>query len=143
EVVGKWQIVDIQHSETALDQCDSSSHYIDESYIKDHIHLHRHKFSHKGTFGHALLINGSYGKMGAAVLAARSCLRSGVGLLTCHVPRIGYSIMQISVPDSMVSFDQHEFYFHTNIDVSPYVAIGIGSGIDNPNGVCDALLHVI
>ncbi|HLU94170.1 MAG TPA: NAD(P)H-hydrate dehydratase [Membranihabitans sp.] len=143
EVVGKWQIVDIQHSETALEQCDSSSHYIDESYIKDHIHLHRHKFSHKGTFGHALLINGSYGKMGAAVLAARSCLRSGVGLLTCHVPRIGYSIMQISVPESMVSVDQHEFYFHTKIDVSPYDAIGIGSGIDNRNGVCDALLHVI
>lgn len=143
DVVGKWQIVDIQHSETAMGQCDSSSYYIDESYIKTHIDLHRHKFSHKGTFGHALLINGSYGKMGAAILAARSCLRSGVGRLTCHVPRIGYSIMQISVPESMVSVDQHEFYFHTKIDVSHYDAIGIGAGLDNRNGVCEALLHVI
>lgn len=142
-VVGDWKIIDIQLSKNALDQCETSAFYVDRSFIDSNIRIQRRKFSHKGTYGHALLINGSYGKMGAAILAARSCLRSGVGLLTCHVPRVGYPIMQISVPESMVSVDQHDFYFHTKLDVSPYDAIGIGSGIDNRNGVCDALLHII
>ena len=61
--------------------------------------------SHKGTYGHALLVAGSYGKMGAAVLAARACLRAGVGLLTVHVPRRGVDIMQVAVPEAMVSID--------------------------------------
>ncbi len=141
--VGTWYIIDIKLSKQAIEKCQSSNHFIDTSYIKGHIDLNRRKFSHKGTFGHALLVNGSYGKMGAAILAARACLRSGVGLLTCHVPHVGYTIMQISVPESMVSVDQHEFYFHTKIDVSGYDSIGIGSGLDNRNGVCEALLHVI
>ncbi len=141
--IGDWDVIDIQLSQSAIDQCDSNVHFVDNHFITEQIDLRRGKYSHKGTFGHALLINGSYGKMGAAILAARACLRSGVGLLTCHVPRIGYPIMQISVPESMVTVDQHEYYFHTKIDVSRYDAIGIGSGIDNRNGVCEALLHVI
>lgn len=143
DIIGDWVVIDIKLSEAALEKCDTHMYYLDAPFIKGYGDLSRKRFSHKGTFGHALLINGSYGKMGAAILAARSCLRSGVGLLTCHVPRIGYPIMQISVPESMVSVDQHEFYFHTKIDVSGYDAIGIGSGIDHGNGVCEALLHVI
>ena len=54
--------------------------------------------SHKGTYGHALLVAGSRGKMGAAVLGARACLRSGVGLLTVHVPACGVDIMQTAAP---------------------------------------------
>ena len=62
--------------------------------------------SHKGDYGHALLVAGSYGKMGAAVLAARACLRMGAGLLTVHVPRKGVDIMQTAVPEAMVSIDE-------------------------------------
>lgn len=61
----------------------------------------RNKFSHKGNYGHAALLCGSYGMMGAAVLAARSCMRSGVGKLTCFVPECGYEIMQLSLPEAM------------------------------------------
>lgn len=143
KIVGYWVVIDIKMSREALAKCKTDVHYLDTSFINKYANLSRRKFSHKGTYGHALLVNGSYGKMGAAILAARSCLRSGIGLLTCHVPRIGYPIMQVSVPESMVSVDQHEFYFHTKIDVSGYDAIGIGSGIDHRNGVCEALLHVI
>ena len=66
---------------------------------------------HKGTFGHALLIAGSYGKMGAAVLASRACLRAGVGLLTSHVPHMGYGIIQTAVPEAMASIDRHDSMF--------------------------------
>ena len=90
----------------------------------------RPKFSHKGRYGHALLVAGSYGMVGAAVLAARATLRSGVGLLTIHAPRCAYTVLQTSVPEAMVHTDTHE-YFITGLqtDASKYSAIGIGPGL--------------
>ena len=89
----------------------------------------RRKFSHKGTFGHGLLIAGSYGMMGAAVLAARACLRSGIGLLTTHVPKDGYEIMQTAVPESIVSIDKSKKHFTSLPELKKYSAIAIGCGI--------------
>lgn len=83
----------------------------------------RQSFSHKGSFGHALLVAGSEGKTGAAVLAARACLRSGVGLLTVHVPESGYIILQSSVPEAMSITELHEE------DVQRYAVWGIGPGL--------------
>ncbi len=71
----------------------------------------RKKFSHKGTYGHALLIAGGFGKMGAAVMASRACLRSGVGLLTTHVPGCGVAILQTATPETMCSIDPDEHMF--------------------------------
>ncbi len=86
--------------------------------------------SHKGHFGHALLIAGSYGKMGAAVLAARSCLRSGVGLLTVHVPRCGVDILQTAVPEAMLSIDDNDACWSVLPDhLERYDAIAIGPGL--------------
>jgi ADP-dependent NAD(P)H-hydrate dehydratase / NAD(P)H-hydrate epimerase len=83
----------------------------------------RNKFSHKGSFGHALLVAGSKGKMGAAVLAAHGCLRSGVGLLTCLVPEAGIDIMQISEPHAMAITAMEE------IAIERLAVIGIGPGL--------------
>jgi len=143
KVIGKWKIVDIQHSKKAIALCETNNYYIDKELILSQIHVRRRKFSHKGTFGHALLINGSYGKMGAAILAARSCLRSGVGLLTCHIPRVGYAIMQNAVPESMLSVDENDLFFTSKIDPKGFDAIGIGSGLDKNEGVAEALFHII
>ncbi len=90
----------------------------------------RDPFSHKGTHGHALILAGGYGKMGAAQLCAKSCLRSGAGLVTCHVPKSGYEIMQTAVPEAMVSTDFNTSFL-TNFegDLSKYDALGIGPGI--------------
>jgi len=89
----------------------------------------RPAFAHKGIFGHALLIAGSNGKMGAAVLAARACLRSGTGLLTAHVPSKGIMVMPVAVPECMTISDASEDIFTTCPDLSSYNAIGIGPGI--------------
>jgi NAD(P)H-hydrate epimerase len=90
----------------------------------------RKAFEHKGNFGHALLIAGSYGKMGAAVLCAKACLRSGVGLLTCHLPHCGYQIMQTAVPEAMVIADAGEKQVaELPSEIENYAAIGIGPGI--------------
>lgn len=94
----------------------------------------RNPDSHKGFYGHALLIAGSCGKMGAAVLAARACLRSGVGLLTVHVPRCGVDIMQTAVPEAMLSIDNDENIFTSlpsSLERFDAVAVGPGLGTDN------------
>ena len=87
------------------------------------------RFSHKGNFGHALLIAGSRGMMGASILSSRAALRSGVGLLTVHVPKTGNDILQGAVHEAMTSIDIHENYFSSIPDTLNYSAIGIGPGI--------------
>jgi len=90
----------------------------------------RNRFAHKGNFGHAMIVAGSYGKIGAAVLSAKACLRSGVGLLTCFIPKCGYEILQTSVSEAMVMTDANSSII-TKIDddVSKYDSIGIGPGL--------------
>lgn len=91
--------------------------------------IRRSKFSHKGTFGHALLIAGSYGKIGASVLAANACLRSGVGLLTAHLPHSGYPIMQTALPEAMCSIDPSDLMFTEFPSLDQFSAIGIGPAL--------------
>ena len=92
----------------------------------------RNPESHKGIYGHALLVAGSYGKMGAAVLAAQACLRTGTGLLTVHVPCKGVEVMQTAVPEAMVSVDPDETHWthlFTAEELARYDAVAIGPGL--------------
>lgn len=89
----------------------------------------RTMFSHKGTHGHALIIAGSYGKMGAAVLASRACLRAGTGLLTTHAPRCGYVVLQTAVPEAMYSPDHRAQYLSDIPALDHFSAVGVGPGI--------------
>ena len=96
--------------------------------------MHRAKDTYKGTYGHALLIAGSYGKMGCCVLAAKACMRSGAGLLTVHVPERGVDVLQVAVPEAMTDIDVNERIFTTipqNLDKYDAVAIGPGIGLDS------------
>jgi NAD(P)H-hydrate epimerase len=103
----------------------------------------RAKFDHKGTYGHALLISGSYGKMGAAVLASRACLRAGVGLLTVHVPESGYAVLQTAVPEAMTQVDNDPRIFSDAPDVSRYDALGIGPGLGQDDRTVKALAQTL
>jgi len=85
--------------------------------------------SSKRDYGHALIIAGSFGMMGAAVLASRGCMRSGVGLLTAHVPSCGYQIMQISIPEVMCSVDSSSDCFSVPPPIEKFDAIAVGPGI--------------
>ncbi|KOS05528.1 hypothetical protein AM493_05390 [Flavobacterium akiainvivens] len=94
--------------------------------------LHRYRpvsrFAHKGTQGHALIIGGSYGKMGAVVLAAKAALKSGCGLVTAYIPKCGYDIMQTAFPEAMALTEGQEHITKIGFDMQPK-AIGIGPGI--------------
>jgi len=126
--VGQWFIVDIGLSKVLLKQLDTSHYYLQLKDARKILHP-RSTFDHKGKYGHALLIAGSLGKMGAAVLASRAVLRSGAGLLTVHAPRCGYEILQTSVPEAMVVLDQHNEYVTQSPSLEKYSAIGVGPGL--------------
>jgi hydroxyethylthiazole kinase-like uncharacterized protein yjeF len=127
--IGEVHILDIGLHPGFLKTLSPPYELIDESIIQS-IYRPRNRFSHKGNFGHALLAAGSYGKMGAAVLAARACLRSGVGLLSCHIPKCCYDILQTSVPEAMAMTDfNSSFLTKVEDDITKYDAIGIGPGI--------------
>jgi len=89
----------------------------------------RNKFDHKGTYGHGLLIAGSEGKMGAAVLGAGAALRSGIGLITCHIPSGGNLIIQSTVSEAMVVKDKSENSISEIGSLENFTAVGIGPGI--------------
>jgi ADP-dependent NAD(P)H-hydrate dehydratase len=85
--------------------------------------------THKGIQGHAALVAGSYGKIGAAVLASKACIKSGCGLVTAYIPKCGYEIIQSTIPEVMVVTTIHEKYISEIILEIEAQAIGIGPGI--------------
>jgi NAD(P)H-hydrate epimerase len=102
------------------------------------IHLNKRKSnSHKGDYGHALLITGDIGSMGASVISGKACLRSGVGLLSINCPKEERAILQTSIPEAMVVFREEK-----KIDFSKYSAIGIGSGM-GVNDESKELIHTV
>jgi NAD(P)H-hydrate epimerase len=139
---GEWVLVDIRLKRDFIKSANTPYHYILQ---KDACKLlkRRSKFDHKGTFGHSLIIAGSYGKMGAAVLAARAALRSGTGLLTVHIPSSGYQILQVAVPEAMAIADRNENHFSNTGDLEKFTTIGIGPGLgqdsESVKGMSDIL----
>ena len=89
----------------------------------------RPAFGHKGTFGNALLVAGKYGMAGAAVLAARACLKSGVGKVTVHTPLKNNDILQMAVPEAVLDHDEDERIFTNPVRTDFFQALAIGPGI--------------
>lgn len=128
EFIGEWSLLDIGISEKAIAETESDYALLELEDIRALIKP-RKKFAHKGIFGHALLIAGSSGMAGASVLGARACLRSGVGLLTAHVPAQNRNILQTSVPEAIIESDLSETHFRTLTDTEEYQAVAIGPGL--------------
>ncbi len=139
---GDLAILDIgldskRHSEFA-----SEYFYSDEQFISS-ILRPRNTFSHKGNYGHLLLVSGGKGKMGASIMAARAACRSGLGLLTAHVPSCGYEIMQSSIPESMCVVDDEEDFISKVELKEAYNAIAIGPGIGTSKASTKMLSELI
>ncbi len=140
--VGQWCVVNIGLSKTFYRQAQTSIYWIEKKGVGKKI-LTRRKFSHKGDFGKALLVAGSYGMMGAAVLAARAAMKSGLGLLTVHVPREGYNIIQTAVPEAMASVDVDDRYITDVAAFEDVSAVGVGPGIGQEKQTIGALKKLL
>jgi hydroxyethylthiazole kinase-like uncharacterized protein yjeF len=127
-----WEILDIGIDPEFLYTSTTVAELIGKLEVLP-IYKPRNKFSHKGNFGHALIIGGSYGKMGAAILATKAALSSGVGLVTTYAPKCGYQILQITIPEAMVlSSTDENIISNIEYDFNPTsIGIGMGMGTDN------------
>ena len=128
EYLGEWVVLPIGLSSNAIRNTISPYIFLERDDVAPLL-KRRNKFDHKGTFGHGILFSGSFGKMGAAVLGSEAALRIGAGLITCHVPACGVSIVQSAFPEAMVEPDRNEKHLSEIGDTSTFSAVGIGPGI--------------
>lgn len=126
--VGEFAMVDIGLDKEFIKREVTQYLYLTEEFIKPLIH-HRSKHSHKGTFGKAAIFTGSYGKMGASVLAANGYLRGGGGLLTVMAPHCGYPVLQTAVPEAMFESTGVDYFENVPAKLDDYDAIGFGPGL--------------
>ena len=142
QYVGQFIVLDIGLQQEYINSLDSSYYFITKAEVKSTIH-NRTKFSHKGSYGHALLIAGSKGKIGASILSSKACLRVGVGLLSVYIPKIGVEIMQSSIPEAMCLIDDSEDFISNCPDVSLFDVLGVGPGLGKAEETAKALKLII
>ena len=133
--IGRLKVLDIR-------LIDANYTMLEENDVRQLIQP-RSAFAHKGEMGHALLIAGSYGMGGAAVLAAKACLRAGCGKLTVHSPKKNNMVLQISVPEAIIQLDREETTFSELIDTEEYHVVGIGPGLGTSEQTAIAMISQI
>lgn len=128
QFIGQLRILDIGLSQEGIDKMDA--HYsLTEKADARKLLLPRNPFAHKGQMGYALLIAGSYGMAGAAILAAKACMRAGAGKVTIHSPKRNVPILQQAVPEAVIDTDRDEHFFTEGTATEDFHAMGIGPGL--------------
>lgn len=140
--VGEWQTIPIGLDEEFIASLETGFTLIDKELLRPLLRP-RPRVAHKGSFGHALLLAGSKGKIGAAVLATRACVRSGVGLCTVHTPVCGLDVLQTAVPAAMCSVDEEEEFISAPPDLAAYQTVGAGPGLGQDQQTANALKLLI
>lgn len=140
--LGEWVLVKIGLSKVGLKHLNISHSILDFNYVVGLLKK-RAADTTKIDYGHALLIAGSYGMLGAAILAARATLRAGVGLLTLHIPKIGYQVLQTAVPEAMCLTDEHDHYWTTLPKRMDYTVLGIGPGLGTNPQTAQVLIETL
>jgi len=137
--IGALKVLDIRLSADFIQKAETQFSILEENDLH-HILRHRDDFAHKGTMGSALIIAGSYGMSGAAILASRACMRSGAGKTTIHIPKKNYTIMQVAVPEAVMQIDHEETYFSEPVDTEDFDALAIGPGIGRHENTAIAMI---
>ncbi|MDD4921297.1 MAG: NAD(P)H-hydrate dehydratase [Bacteroidales bacterium] len=144
EYIKCWELIDISIHPKAVKEMPTPYFFSRMDDISPLL-KRRSRFSHKGTFGKGLLIAGSPGMMGAAVLSSRAALRSGIGLLSVRIPASGVSILQTTAPEALVqTYDSEGFCQSSDIpDLPSYSAIAIGPGIGTDKAQASSLENIL
>ncbi|MBO5314425.1 MAG: NAD(P)H-hydrate dehydratase [Prevotella sp.] len=142
QFIGKLKVLDIRLSKEGEEILWTRYSIAEENDIRKLL-LKRNEFAHKGEMGHALLLAGCHGMAGAAILAARACLRAGSGKVTVRTARRNNDIMQISVPEAIVSADKEDHHISEALPMEDYDAVGIGPGIGTNEHTAIAIITQI
>jgi len=127
DFINTWEVIDIGLDVDFIESLKPQNNYITKIDVLP-LYKPRNKWSHKGTYGHSLIIGGSFGKIGAVTLASKAALTIGSGLVSAYVPKCGYNIIQISVPEVMVEVDNDSALEYFNFKTKATV-LGIGPGM--------------
>jgi len=125
--VGDWHVIDIELDQSFIKK-EETTYYQTEPEQMAHLFPVREKFAHKNQVGRLLVVAGSKGRMGAAVLCARAAFRSGAGLVNVCTPKCGIDILQVSIPEAMVIDGKGTNEVHAIPENSDTVIIGPGLG---------------
>jgi len=128
EFAADFEVLDIGFDTTYLNEVAAQYEWVGADEARA-LHRTRGKFSHKGTFGHACIVGGSHGKIGAVALAASACLRAGAGLVSAWVPKCGYLPLQAGVPEVMVETCGREQYLDAFPEPGSGYRYGVGMGM--------------
>ena len=139
QFIGELHILDIGLSAEGITKIDAQYTMTTIDDVRPMLRP-RNAFSHKGTMGHALLVAGSYGMAGAAVLAARACMRSGAGKVTVHTPRRNVPVLQTAVPEAVLHIDREETTFSEATGTDDFQALGIGPGLGSAEQTTIAMI---
>ena len=142
ECCGEVEVVPIGLDEEFVENVSTPYAYVTSDLICDFI-KQRPKFSHKGTYGHTLLVCGSEGMFGAAVLATNAALRSGCGLVTTHVPHNGGISINCNAPSAIVSLDPAGYFSKLPSDLDKYTSVGVGCGLGQSRCTTKALKKLL
>ena len=140
--VGNFDVLDIGLDREYLENVEPLAEIVTKSMAQN-IYVPRWKFGYKNTYGHALIVGGSYGKIGSAVLSTKAAFRVGAGLVTTFVPKCGVTILQTTIPEAMAISDiQNDYISDINVDFSP-AAVGIGIGMGKNSASAQALTNFL
>lgn len=139
---GEFEVLDIGLHADFLNSTKTHFHQITRDFAASLLKPSE-RCEHKGDYGHALIIAGSYGKMGAALLAGEACFRAGAGLVTMHIPECGYEIVQTALPEAMVSIDNNAKKITSFPEIEKFKAIGAGPGIGTRPATASALKKLL
>lgn len=142
DYIGNWELLDIGLSQEFIRRA-KTNRFLLSNEMAGTILRRRDKFAHKGNFGRGMIISGSHGKMGAAVLCGRAAMRSGLGLLTIFVPGCGYDIIQTTLPEAMAITDENDTFITTCPDTETMDAVGIGPGLGTEQETLYALIETL
>ena len=139
QFIGELKVLDIRLSPEFIENTSAQYTIAEEKDLRTLLKL-RHPFAHKGNMGNALIIAGSYGMAGAAVLAAKACFRAGAGKVTVDTPKRNNNILQISVPEAVIIHDYEDTHFSEPVETGDFDAVGMGPGMGQTENTAIAMI---
>lgn len=142
QYVGDWFVIDIELHPDAIANIATPYNMVEIEDVVSKIPK-RSKFAHKGNFGKVMMVGGSYGMVGSIMLASRACLKAGAGLVTCHIPKCGYTAMQAFIPEVMVNSDFNELLITEIAKPDNVTCVGIGPGLGKASQTAIAFVNFL
>ncbi len=140
--IGKWEVVDIGILPEAIQKNSSNLYYLEQQDIVSLLKK-RTRFSHKGSFGHALIVAGSKGMAGASVLSSKAAMRAGAGLVTVHGPECNRTILQTSIPEMIFQSDIQQDVISEVPDTDKFNVVAVGPGIGTSSETTEMLRDLL